>query len=43
MADIKISPLAQAVTVVALGAAAAAAVAAQLPELKRYWKIRSME
>ncbi len=43
MKEIRISPVAQILTVVALLGAVAAAVAAQLPEVRRYLKIRSMD
>lgn len=42
MKDIEIRPTAQLTLLMVLGAAIAAAVAAQMPELKRYMKIRSM-
>lgn len=42
MNDIEISPTAQLVAVGALIALIAAMVVAQLPELRRYMKIRSM-
>ena len=42
MNDIEISPAVQLTVVGVVVAAIAAAVAAQLPELKRYLKIRSM-
>jgi hypothetical protein len=42
MSDIEISPVVQLTLAGLVIAAVAAAVAAQLPELKRYLKIRSM-
>jgi hypothetical protein len=42
MSDIEISPAVQLVVGGVVVAAIAAAVAAQMPELKRYLKIRSM-
>jgi hypothetical protein len=42
MSDIEISPAVQLTVLGLLIAAVAAAVAAQLPELQRYLKIRSM-
>jgi hypothetical protein len=42
MKEIKISPVLQLVAFGTIAAVVAAAVAAQLPELKRYLKIRSM-
>ena len=42
MSDIEISPTAQLAVVGVVIAAIAAAVVVQLPELKRYLKIRSM-
>ncbi len=43
MTEIRIGPVAQIVMVVAVLGGIAAAVAAQLPELRRYMKIRSMD
>ncbi len=42
MKEIRISPTAQMVALLGLAAALAAAVAAQLPELRRYMKIEGM-
>jgi hypothetical protein len=42
MSEIRISPTAQAVAIVTVIAAIAAAVAAQIPELRRYLKVESM-
>ncbi len=42
MSEIRISPAAQVVILLAFLAAVAAAIAAQLPELRRYLKIESM-
>jgi hypothetical protein len=42
MREIRISPTAQVITLLALLAAIAAAVVVQLPELRRYLKIESM-
>jgi hypothetical protein len=42
MSEIKVSPTAQFIGLSVVAAAVAAAIAAQLPELKRYMKIRSM-
>ncbi len=42
MSEIRISPTAQVIGLVAVIAAIAAAVVAQLPELRRYLKIETM-
>ncbi len=42
MSDIRITPAAQLLALAALVAAVAAGVAAQLPELRRYLKVRDM-
>lgn len=42
MSEIRISPTAQVMAILLLIAGVAAAVAAQLPELRRYMKIDSM-
>jgi hypothetical protein len=42
MSDIRISPTAQVVGLLAVLGAVGAAVAAQLPEIRRYLKVRSM-
>ncbi len=42
MSEIRISPTAQAVTALSLVGLVAAAVAAQLPEVQRYLKIKRM-
>ena len=42
MSEIRIGPWTQRLLVVALGVLTAAAVATQLPELKRYLKVRQM-
>jgi hypothetical protein len=42
MKDVRIKPRAQVVTLAAVAAATAVAVATNLPDLKRYMKIRSM-
>lgn len=42
MSDVKITPAAQLAIALGVSAGLAAAVAAQLPELRRYMKIRSM-
>ncbi len=43
MSDIRISPLAQVVMLLVLVGLIGGAVAAQLPEIQRYLKIRSMD
>jgi hypothetical protein len=43
MTEIRISPTAQIAALLGLVAAVAAAVAAQLPELRRYLKVRAMD
>jgi hypothetical protein len=43
MGDIRITPLGQIVIVLGALGAVAAAVSAQLPEIRRYLKIRSMD
>ena len=43
MTDVRITPAAQLVIAVGACAALAAAVGSQLPELRRYMKIRSMD
>jgi hypothetical protein len=43
MPDIRNSPLVQLVTVLAVIGALAAAVATQLPEIRRYLNVRSMD
>ena len=42
MKEIRINPVVQLLTLVGVAAAVLAAVGAQLPEIKRYMKIRSM-
>lgn len=42
MSEIRISPAAQIATIVTVAAVVAAAVAAQLPEIRRYLKIERM-
>jgi hypothetical protein len=42
MKEIRINPTVQLLTLLAAVAAVGAAIAVQLPELKRYMKIRSM-
>ena len=42
MMEIRIGPSAQLVVLTAVAAGAVAAVAAQLPEIRRYMKIRGM-
>jgi len=42
MTEIRISPTVQVVTLLATAAAITAAVAAQLPEIRRYLKLESM-
>lgn len=42
MSEIRISPTAQAIAVIGVLAAIAAAIAAQLPEIRRYLRVRSM-
>lgn len=43
MSDVRITPVAQLVALLALLGLVAAAVAAQLPEIQRYLKIRAMD
>ena len=43
MKNVNVSPTAQLIVLLALAGAVVAAVAAQLPELQRYLKIRAMD
>jgi hypothetical protein len=43
MPDIRITPLVQLLTLLAVVGAVAAAIAAQLPEIRRYLNVRSMD
>lgn len=43
MSDIRITPIAQLAIMAALFAAVTAAIGAQLPEIRRYLRVRSMD